>query len=126
MPERALREAETSTAWQRLRRDFFRPGVGQLAMALVLLIISLVALVIQLEAPAPLAVAAYVFAGAGMGFGFPRDEREALVASEPDKFLMPGPSDMRYQWVCVRLDAIGVLVGLDGAASVTHVRGIDA
>jgi hypothetical protein len=37
-----------------------------------------------------------------MGFGFPRDEREALVASEPDKFLMPRPSDMRYQWVCVR------------------------
>lgn len=41
-----------------------------------------------------------------MGFGFPRDERDALVASEPDKFLMPCPSDMRYQWVCVRLDAI--------------------
>ena len=41
-----------------------------------------------------------------MGFGFPRDEREVLVASEPDKFLMPRPSDMRYQWVCVRLDAI--------------------
>jgi hypothetical protein len=41
-----------------------------------------------------------------MGFGFPRDEREALVSSEPDKFLMPRPSDMRYRWVCVRLDAI--------------------
>lgn len=41
MPERALREAETSTAWQRLRRDFFRPGVGQLAMALVLLLVGL-------------------------------------------------------------------------------------
>lgn len=43
-----------------------------------------------------------------MGFGFPRDEREAFVSSEPDKLLMPGPSDMRYQWVCVRLDAIDV------------------
>lgn len=43
-----------------------------------------------------------------MGFGFPRDEREALVASEPDKFLLPRPSEMRYQWVCVRLDAIDV------------------
>jgi len=43
-----------------------------------------------------------------MGFGFPRDEREALVASAPDKFLMPRPSDMRYQWVCVRLHAIDV------------------
>ena len=41
-----------------------------------------------------------------MGFGFPKEEREALVASEPEKFLMPRPSDMRYQWVCVRLDAI--------------------
>jgi hypothetical protein len=41
-----------------------------------------------------------------MGFGFPKHEREALVASEPDKFLMPKPSDMRYHWVVVRLDAI--------------------
>ncbi len=41
-----------------------------------------------------------------MGFGFPREEREALVASEPDKFLMPRPFDMRYRWVCVRLNAI--------------------
>ena len=43
-----------------------------------------------------------------MGFGFPRDERAALVASEPDKFLLPAPSDMRYQWVVVRLAAIDV------------------
>ena len=43
-----------------------------------------------------------------MGFGFPREEREALVASEPDKFLMPSPSDMRYRWAQVRLDAIDV------------------
>lgn len=41
-----------------------------------------------------------------MGFAFAREEREALVASEPDKFLMPRPSDMRFQWVCVRLNAI--------------------
>jgi hypothetical protein len=41
-----------------------------------------------------------------MGFGFPKEEREALVASEPDKFLMPEPADMRYHWVVVRLDAI--------------------
>ena len=41
-----------------------------------------------------------------MGFGFPRDEREALVASEPDKFLMPRDSDLRYNWVVVRLAAI--------------------
>jgi hypothetical protein len=43
-----------------------------------------------------------------MGFAFPRDEREALVASEPDKFLLPRPSDMRFQWVCVRLDALDI------------------
>ncbi len=41
-----------------------------------------------------------------MGFAFPREEREALVAAEPDKFLLPRPSDMRYQWVEVRLAAI--------------------
>ena len=43
-----------------------------------------------------------------MGFAFPRDEREALVASEPEKFLLPDRADMRYQWVCVRLDALDV------------------
>jgi hypothetical protein len=41
-----------------------------------------------------------------MGFGFPREERAALVAAQPEKFFMPIPSDMRYQWVRVRLDAI--------------------
>jgi hypothetical protein len=41
-----------------------------------------------------------------MGFGFPKEEREALVASDPDKFLMPKQSDMRYHWVVVRLDKI--------------------
>lgn len=41
-----------------------------------------------------------------MGFAFPKEERETLVASEPDKFLMPKPSDQRYNWVVVRLDAI--------------------
>jgi hypothetical protein len=43
-----------------------------------------------------------------MGFAFPRDEREALVASEPHKFMLPAQSDMRYQWVHCRLDAIDV------------------
>ena len=41
-----------------------------------------------------------------MGFGYPREEREALVVSAPEKFLMPRASDMRFQWVCVRLAAI--------------------
>jgi hypothetical protein len=42
-----------------------------------------------------------------MGFAFPKEEREALVASEPDKFMMPARSDLRYNWVVVRLSAIG-------------------
>jgi hypothetical protein len=41
-----------------------------------------------------------------MGFGFPKEEREALVNGDPDTFLMPRPSDMRYNWVLVRLDRI--------------------
>ena len=41
-----------------------------------------------------------------MGFAFPKEERAALVESEPDKFLMPKASDLRYNWVVVRLDAI--------------------
>jgi hypothetical protein len=41
-----------------------------------------------------------------MGFGFPKEERDALIASDPDKFLSPEPSDLRYHWVVVRLAAI--------------------
>ena len=41
-----------------------------------------------------------------MGFAFPREEREAALESYPDKFLRPRASDMRYQWLVVRLDAI--------------------
>jgi hypothetical protein len=43
-----------------------------------------------------------------LGFGFPREERAALVASEPEKFLLPRPSDMRYQWVAARMEALEV------------------
>jgi hypothetical protein len=41
-----------------------------------------------------------------MGFAFPKEEREWLVGTEPEKFLMPRPSDLRYNWVVVRLAAI--------------------
>ena len=41
-----------------------------------------------------------------MGFGFPKEWRDALVQTEPDKFLLPRESDLRFNWVCVRLDAI--------------------
>jgi len=41
-----------------------------------------------------------------MGFAFPKDWREALVAGAPDKFHFPRQSDLRFNWVCVRLDKI--------------------
>jgi hypothetical protein len=44
--------------------------------------------------------------GEVMGFAFPKDWRDALVESEPEKFSLPGQSDMRYHWAHVRLAAI--------------------
>jgi hypothetical protein len=41
-----------------------------------------------------------------MGFGFPREERDALVAAEPEKFCLPRPGDLRYSWVHARMAAI--------------------
>ena len=41
-----------------------------------------------------------------LGFAFPKEWREVLVGSEPDKFMMPSRSDLRYNWVLVRLEAI--------------------
>src|SRR6202795_2693823 len=41
-----------------------------------------------------------------MGFACPKEEREALVAAEPEKFMMPGASDLRYHWVDVRMAAL--------------------
>jgi hypothetical protein len=41
-----------------------------------------------------------------MGFAFPKEERVALVESEPHKFMLPRQGDMRYNWVVVRLAQI--------------------
>jgi hypothetical protein len=41
-----------------------------------------------------------------MGFAFPKDERAALVASEPDKFLLPPESELRFNWVEAKLAAL--------------------
>lgn len=41
-----------------------------------------------------------------MGFGFPKEERAALVGSDPAKFHMPRRSDERYNWVHASLDAL--------------------
>jgi hypothetical protein len=46
--------------------------------------------------------------GSRLGFGFPKEERTALVASEPDKFMMPIKSDERYNWVRASLAALDV------------------
>ncbi len=43
---------------------------------------------------------------AQMGFAFPKEMREALIRSDPQKFLMPVTSDLRYNWAEVRLPAI--------------------
>ena len=40
---------------------------------------------------------------AEIGFGFPREEREYLVASDPETFMMPGQSDLRFQWAEARM-----------------------
>jgi hypothetical protein len=41
-----------------------------------------------------------------LGFAFPKVERDGLVASDPDKFSLPGTADLRYNWVHVRLAAL--------------------
>ena len=41
-----------------------------------------------------------------MGFAFPKEEREALVLSEPHEFQMPTASDMRFNWVHAELAAL--------------------
>jgi len=42
-----------------------------------------------------------------MGFAFPKEERDALIQTWPDKFMQPSQGDLRYNWVLARLDAIG-------------------
>ena len=43
-----------------------------------------------------------------MGFSFPKELREALVESDPEKFSLPDASNMRFNWVHVRLEAINL------------------
>jgi hypothetical protein len=38
-----------------------------------------------------------------IGFGFPKEEREYLVASDPETFMMPRESDLRFQWAEARM-----------------------
>jgi hypothetical protein len=41
-----------------------------------------------------------------LGFAFPKEWRTALVETEPEKYLLPRESDLRYNWAVVRLAAI--------------------
>src|SRR3954453_17749904 len=41
-----------------------------------------------------------------LGFAFPREERLALGASPPERFVMPVRSDERNNWVRTRLAAL--------------------
>jgi hypothetical protein len=43
-----------------------------------------------------------------MGFGFPKEDRPALVASDPERFFMPKPTEMRFHWVETRLDRLEI------------------
>ena len=38
-----------------------------------------------------------------MGFAFPREERAALIAAEPQRFLLERLSDGRYNWIDARM-----------------------
>ncbi|MDU0312281.1 MmcQ/YjbR family DNA-binding protein [Phycicoccus sp. M110.8] len=41
-----------------------------------------------------------------MGFAFPREERAALVESDPRRFSMPSVSDLRFNWVHANLPVL--------------------
>lgn len=41
-----------------------------------------------------------------MGFAFPKEERAALVASDPRKFQMPSRPDLRFNWVLADLASL--------------------
>ena len=41
-----------------------------------------------------------------MGFAFPKEERQMLVDTYPDKFELPRESDMRFNWVHARCEAL--------------------
>nr|MDT0660368.1 MmcQ/YjbR family DNA-binding protein [Micromonospora sp. DSM 115978] len=41
-----------------------------------------------------------------MGFAYPKEQRDGLIAGEPDLFFLPGASDLRFNWVCCHLDRL--------------------
>ena len=43
-----------------------------------------------------------------MGFAFPKEQRAALIESEPGKFLLPPVADLRYHWVEARMAVLDI------------------
>lgn len=41
-----------------------------------------------------------------LGFAFPKVERDAMLAADPGKFVRPTESDLRFNWLEVRLAAL--------------------
>ena len=41
-----------------------------------------------------------------IGLGFPKEWRPIVVEAEPDKFMLPSESDLRFNWVHARLAAL--------------------
>jgi hypothetical protein len=39
-------------------------------------------------------------------FAFPKEWRPVLVEAEPHKFMLPSASDLRFNWIRARLDAL--------------------
>lgn len=44
--------------------------------------------------------------GTELGFAFPKEWRQALVDSEPEKFMLPGQPDLKYNWAEAHLMAL--------------------
>jgi hypothetical protein len=40
------------------------------------------------------------------GLAFPKEERDGVIAAEPEKFMYPRQSDLRYNWIHVRLSEL--------------------
>ena len=41
-----------------------------------------------------------------LGFGFPKEERAALIAAEPGRFLLERRGDARYNWIDARMASL--------------------
>jgi hypothetical protein len=43
-----------------------------------------------------------------LGFAFPKEERQMLVDTHPDRFMLPRESEMRFNWVEARCSELSV------------------